>query len=260
MCLILFSYKSHPTHRLIAAANRDEFYNRPTHPLSFWDDGSGILAGRDLVCNGTWLGTTVRGRFAAITNYREPEKKNADAPSRGLLVSEYLSGTIDPESYLAGVKEKAHLYNGFNLLVGDLSSLFYFSNRGDGITKLDPGTYGLSNHLINTSWPKVEKSRRMFQRVLKESDSTINNHRLLDLLKDQTLPPDHLLPNTGVGIGWERILSPVFITSESYGTRSSTIIQVAYSGNVTFLERSYDTERVTGSKSGTRMFSFHLST
>lgn len=258
MCLILFSYKSHPKYRLVAAANRDEFYNRPTQPLSFWNQNTGILAGRDLECNGTWLGVTTNGRFAAITNYREPDRKNTDAPSRGLLVSEFLSGTLDPDPYLSDVHKNAHLYNGFNLLIGDRSALYYYSNRGDGIIRLNPGIYGLSNHLMNTPWPKVEKSRGLFQKVLKESESMTNGDKLLDILNDRTLPPDHMLPDTGVGIEWERILSPVFITSDNYGTRSSSVIWMEYSGKTTFLERSYDPKKKGGAGSETRIYTFQI--
>ena len=262
MCLILFSYKSHPKYRLVAAANRDEFYNRPTQPLSFWNQNTGILAGRDLECNGTWLGMTTTGRFAAITNYREregePDRKNTSAPSRGLLVSEFLSGTLDPDRYLSDVHRNAHLYNGFNLLIGDRSALYYYSNRGDGIVALNPGIYGLSNHLMNTPWPKVEKGRGLFQEVLEESESTTDPGKLLDILNDRTLPPDHMLPDTGVGIEWERILSPVFITNDNYGTRSSSVIWMEYSGKVTFLERSYDPKKEGETGSETRMFTFQI--
>ena len=260
MCLILFSYKSHPKYRLVAAANRDEFYNRPTQPLSFWNQNTGILAGRDLECNGTWLGVTTTGRFAAITNFRErePDRKNIDAPSRGLLVSEFLSGTLDPDRYLSEVHKSAYLYNGFNLLIGDRSALFYYSNRGDGIVELNPGTYGLSNHLMNTPWPKVEKSRGVFQEVLKESELTTDSEKLLEILNDRIPPPDHMLPDTGVGIEWERILSPVFITSDNYGTRSSSVIWMEYSGKVTILERSYDPKKEGETGSETRIFTLQI--
>jgi len=266
MCLILFSYKSHPEYPLVVAANRDEFYDRPTQPLSYWNRNTNILAGQDLECKGTWLGVTLNGRFAAITNYREPHKNIDHAPSRGLLVSEFLSGTQNPEQYLADVQRRADQYHGFNLLIGDRATLYYYSNRGDGIVKLDPGVYGLSNHLMNTPWPKVEKGRRMFQTLLEkleaesesESESMTSSDNLLKVLNGRTLPPDQLLPDTGVGMEWERILSPIFISSENYGTRSSSVIWVEYSGKVTFLERVYDPkkDRTTGNE--TRIYTFQI--
>ena len=117
MCLILFAYRTHPRHELVLAANRDEFYTRPTAPMDFWDDAPELLAGRDLEAGGTWLGVTRGGRFAAITNYRDPRKVLPDAPSRGALVSEFLTGQESARDYLDGLAPWADQYNGFNLIL-----------------------------------------------------------------------------------------------------------------------------------------------
>ena len=148
MCLILFAYDVHPDCRLILAANRDEFYNRPTQPLSFWNTSPGLIGGRDLQNGGTWLGMTPEGRWAAITNYREPHAQLDNAPSRGFLITNYLKNSIPAESYLAHLQADAHQYNGFNLLLGSENDLFYFSNRKDRWLKMTSGIYGLSNRFL----------------------------------------------------------------------------------------------------------------
>jgi uncharacterized protein with NRDE domain len=160
MCLILLAYAANPTHRLIVLANRDEHYSRPTAPLDFWQDHPQVLAGRDLEHHGTWMGVTRTGRLAAITNYRAPHLLKKDAPSRGHLVSGFLLSDEPPAQYLRRVLAKADAYNGFNLIVGDSTDLFYYSNMEGTIRKLEPGIYGLSNHLLDTPWPKVLHARQ----------------------------------------------------------------------------------------------------
>ena len=258
MCLILFSYNTYPENRLIIAANRDEFYSRPTRPLSFWDEDSAVLGGRDLKGSGTWLGVTRTGRFAAITNYREPEVKKQEAPSRGLLVSNYLLEGQSPKAYLKTIDRVKDRYNGFNLLVGDRSALFYYSNRGAGIQQLTAGLYGLSNHLLDTPWPKVEAGKAMFKSLL-ENSGVIHIGEIFKILRNRSQPPDGMLPDTGVGRSWERILSPMFITSAHYGTRSSAVIIVNSAGKVTFVERSYVPEPAGSMTSSSRQFSFQIS-
>jgi uncharacterized protein with NRDE domain len=245
MCLILFSYQIHPVYPLILLANRDEFYHRPTRSLDFWTESRDILGGLDLKCRGTWLGMSKSGRMAAITNYRNlaspkstPEPMINNAPSRGHLVKNFIAGNLTPIKYLKGVQSAGNQYNGFNLIIFDPTNLYYYSNIGLEIQKLGPGFFGLSNHLLNTQWPKVQKGLRAFK-------SWITGNRSLDLengfsiLSDQSRPPDERLPNTGIGITWERILSPIFVSSRIYGTRSSSIILVDYSGNVQFAERTH---------------------
>ncbi len=240
MCLIFVAIGAHPNYPLIIAANRDEFYNRPTARASFWPEAPDLLAGRDLRAGGTWLGITRNGRVAALTNYRDTKTMNADAPSRGRLVSDFLLGRQDPVRYLEQLSRSAHIYNGFSLIAGiaDKMQLFYYSNRGNGIRMLGPGIHGLSNHLLDTAWPKVEKGKQALRGCL--AKESLNPESLLQLLLDRATPPDDSLPETGVGLEWERILSPVFITSPDYGTRSSTVILLDKYGSVTFVEKSFD--------------------
>lgn len=238
MCLLLFSYASHPHYRLILAANRDEFYVRPTARAVFWDEAPQALAGRDLQGGGAWLGITRQGRIAALTNYRDPASLREDAPSRGGLVRDYLSGQEAPRAYLEGVAARAGDYNGFNLILGDRAGLWYYSNRG-GSQEIGPGIHGLCNHLLDTPWPKVEKGKAALAR-LAEKTGEVSTEDIFALLEDDTKPEDSLLPDTGIGLAWERVLSPLFITSPSYGTRSSTVILIDGAGFVTFAERTFN--------------------
>jgi uncharacterized protein with NRDE domain len=239
MCLILFAYRVHPRYELVLAANRDEYYSRPTAPLGFWDEAPDLLAGQDLVAGGTWLGVTRDGRFAAITNYRNHTPVCPDAPSRGPLVSTYLKGREPAWDYLQRLLPRAADYNGFNLLLGDSSALFYYSNRGGDPQLLEPGVYGLSNHLLNTPWPKVERGRQGLATVL-DRNAEPDTAALLSLLQNRQQAPDEALPDTGIGLELERAYSPLFIESADYGTRSSTILQVSRQGQVTILEKTWD--------------------
>jgi uncharacterized protein with NRDE domain len=238
MCLILFAWKMHENFPLVLAANRDEFYERPSAPAAFWEEAPDLLAGRDLREGGTWLGITRKGRLAALTNYRDPKSLKTGAPSRGRLVSDYLRSREIPEAYLHRIAPDADRFNGFNLLVGDPGDLFCFSNRGIR-ERLDPGIYGLSNHLLDTPWPKVERGKSMLKDLLKEQKDP-SPEALFALLADRTRPPDDLLPDTGVGLAWERVLSPLFIESPVYGTRSSTALLIDRRGGVTFAERVFN--------------------
>jgi len=249
MCLLLLSYNIDKNYKLIVAGNRDEYYNRPAKALGFWQDYPGILAGRDLKGGGTWLGVGHSGRIAAITNYRNPALHMDDAPSRGHLVSDYLAGAIPADRYLQYIKNRAHLYNGFNLITGSGSELFYYSNRGGGIKRLKPGLYGLSNHLLDTPWPKVKKGKAEFEKILAGSEK-INTEDIFSILCDTSRPGDAELPVTGAGIKGERILSSIFIISDIYGTRSSSIVLQDRQGRTTFYERTYliKKSRVTGNE------------
>jgi len=257
MCLILFSYDTHPFYRMILAANRDEYYDRPTAPVAFLDDAPDVLGGLDLKHNGMWLGITRTGRLAAITNYRDPGLDISNAPSRGFLVKEFLFGKESPQSYLEQIESVGDQYNGFNLLVGDSSGLFYYSNRGNRIQKIKPGTYGLSNHLMDTPWPKIAKGKGALKRLL-ERNEKVNTEDIFAMLKDGAFPPDDLLPDTGVDLDWERTLSPLFITSEFYGTRSSSIVLIERGGEITFMERTFIPDGGLPKAEKTRKFSFKM--
>jgi len=238
MCLILFAYRTHPRYRLVLAANRDEFHARPTAPMAFWDDAPAVLAGRDLAAGGTWFGVDRQGRFAAVTNYRDPQQVKPDAPSRGALVSDYLTGAESAWDYLQRLAPHGGEYNGFNLLVGDAAGLFYYSNRGTAPMALKPGVYGLSNHLLNTPWPKVEHGRHGLAALLTtEVEPTLDD--LLTLLTDRTPAADQDLPNTGVSFDWEKLLSPLFIESPTYGSRSSTIFFMESDGTCRIAEKTW---------------------
>jgi uncharacterized protein with NRDE domain len=240
MCLILLSYKKHVRYPLVFASNRDEFYERPSAPVAFWDDAPDVLAGRDMKDGGTWMGITRKGRIAALTNYRDPMSVRNDAPSRGWLVRDFLCGEQDPESYLEGVAAKADQYNAFSLIVGDLSRLLYFSNRGPGHSiELPPGLYGLSNHLLNTPWTKVEWGKTALSSLLDREEKP-DTEDIFKILMDQSRPDDSQLPDTGAGLEWERIVSPIFITSPVYGTRSSLILMIDRRGHAQLIERNYN--------------------
>jgi uncharacterized protein with NRDE domain len=238
MCLILLAYGVHPAYGLVVAANRDEFYERPTEAARFWDDAPEVLAGRDLTRGGTWLGVTRGGRFAAVTNYRDPRALMPDAPSRGHLVADFLRGSESPARYLARVAEAGARFNGFNLLAGDAGSLHYYSNRGGAPRRLAPGVYGLSNHLLDTSWPKVEAGKRALA-ALVTAGGELEIEGLFRVLSDREPAEDSRLPDTGVGLEAERMLSPLFITGPRYGTRCSTVILAGRDRRVEFVERTF---------------------
>ncbi|MDD5476461.1 MAG: NRDE family protein, partial [Syntrophales bacterium] len=237
-CLIIFAYRSHHEYPLIIAANRDEYYGRPTEAASFWEDNPDVLGGRDLRGGGTWMGVHRTGRLAAITNYRDPLFLKPDAPSRGELVSSFLLEDGDPRHYLRRVRDSGEAYNGFSLLLGSMDELFYYSNKGEGISVVNPGIHGLSNRLLDTPWPKVERGKKLLSDLLAREEVLLPD-KLLDILSDEDRPPDHLLPDTGVGIEWERLLSAIFISSPSYGTYSSTVLLVNRKNEVLFMERDH---------------------
>lgn len=238
MCLIVFAYNVHPSYRLILAANRDEFYERPSSSADFWKDHPQVLAGRDLKSGGTWLGVTRVGKLAAVTNYRDPSSLKSDAPSRGGLVSRYLTGKQNAQNYLKKISEQTGQYNGFNLLAGDDNDLFVFSSRGPK-QKLKPGLYGLSNHLLDTPWPKIKRAKKMMKGAMDKKGPALEKD-LFALLADRRVPPDEKLPSTGVGLEWERLLSPIFIESATYGTRSSTILMIGKNRRIRFVEKVFD--------------------
>jgi uncharacterized protein with NRDE domain len=238
MCLILIALDSHPDYALVVAANRDEFYERPTAAAAFWTDHPRVLGGRDLKAGGTWLGIDRRGRWAAVTNFRQGEREPVAPRSRGHLVSDYLTTEIDARSHLDRVERAASLYNGFNLIAGDPRELLYFSNREGRRQALGPGVYGLSNHLLDTAWPKVTTGKTALGALLTRDASELIPS-LFALLSDRSQAADPSLPQTGVSPAWERLLSSAFISSTEYGTRSSTVVLVDRDGAVIFVERSF---------------------
>jgi uncharacterized protein with NRDE domain len=228
----------HAEYRLVVAANRDEDYSRPTAGAGFWQDNPDVLAGRDLLQMGTWLGITRAGRFAALTNYRDPLTFKQEARSRGELVSNYLQSKERPEEYLKKVQATASSYNGFNVLLGDIHSIYYYGNMENRIIKLKAGYYGLSNHLLDTPWYKVAVGKKALQDVL-SGNKKLNLAEIFEFLSDRSRSEDKDLPTTGVGLEKERLLSSIFIDSIDYGTRSSTVITVNRDNHVVFTERKY---------------------
>lgn len=238
MCLILLAHRIHADYPLLLAANRDEFYERPTAPAHFWDEAPQLLAGRDLQGGGTWLGVTRAGRWAAVTNYREAARPMTGGRSRGALVRDFLMGGESPGAFLEGVSAEAGCYPGFNLLAGTRSEAWYFSNRDGSARPLSPGFYALSNALLDTPWPKVVRSREAFASALRLPDSSLEE-ALFALLADRRQATDAELPDTGFGLEWERLLSPPFILSPTYGTRSSTVLACSRDGEATLTERTF---------------------
>ncbi len=236
MCLILLAWQAHPDYPLVIAANRDEYFDRPTAPAQFWSDAPRLLAGRDLQSGGTWLGITREGRFAALTNFREPEQPPAaaPAPSRGELVSAFLTGQQSPVAYLTELEESAQRqqaanYRAFNLLCGTLDGeLYYYSNRAPSersthsrIAPVTPGIHGLSNRLLDTPWPKVTRGKKALEQALPTLPDVAP---LFQLLSDETRAADQDVPHTGISLEWERVLSSAYIRAPHYGTRSSTVL------------------------------------
>ncbi|HVJ49301.1 NRDE family protein [Desulfitobacterium sp.] len=232
MCLILLAYDCHPQYKFVIAANRDEFYKRPTLPANFWPDNPDILAGRDLEQGGTWMGITTAGRFAALTNYRDPFQEKPQAPSRGYLVRDYLNSDLSPESYLKDLRAGRVEYNGFNLLTGTTQTLYYYSNQEKAIRRVEKGFHGLSNSLLDVAWPKVRKGVKALEGCLQEQN--IEVEQLFEIMTDQERPSDSELPHTGVSLELERKLSSLYIVSPDYGTRSTTILLVNHHNRVQF--------------------------
>ncbi len=240
MCLILFSYQPDTLIPFVLGANRDEYFERPTLAADFWPDAPHILAGRDQVSGGTWIGITQSGRFAALTNIREPSPKVDNRLSRGELTKAFLTGTQSGYEYLKGIKDSLQQYDGFNLLVGEFNSnrqsLFYLNNREQDIQQLAHGTYGLSNHRLDTPWPKVIKSKHALDQTI--AQNTLSHKSIRAFLEDPELAEDSDLPKTGVTYEQEKALSASFIETPHYGTRASTVITIQ-NGTINFSEKSY---------------------
>ena len=236
MCLILIALNHHPRYPLVMAANRDEYFRRGTAPAAFWPDAPNLLAGRDLEAGGTWLGITRSGRLAAVTNVREPSRNDPQAHSRGELTRDFLLGDESPQQFLTNLQSRADAYNGFNLLVGAPDALLYYSNRDQTPRTLPPGLHGVSNHLLNSPWPKVEQGKAALGQLLDQPAFALED--LLPLLNNRAQAPDVQLPDTGVGPELERILSSRFIHAPAlgYGTRASTALRLDHHGRVEWME------------------------
>ena len=233
MCLIVVGWRVHPDYPLVVAANRDEFYARPTAPLARWRDVPDVIGGLDLEAGGTWLGISDTGRFAAVTNVREPGMAKG-ALSRGALPRNFLISSCSAAEYAS--KIDGAQYSGFNLLLADGDSLVYFSNRDENSRPLAPGIYGLSNHRLDSPWPKLLTARENFAAALRRLP---DESAFFEVLADQSIVADASLPDTGVTIEWERLLSAVFVKSETYGTRASTLAWQRTDGTVTVHENSF---------------------
>jgi uncharacterized protein with NRDE domain len=239
MCLIFLSLKNHPAYKLVIAANRDEFYNRKTAPVRFWEDQPNIIGGRDLEAEGSWMAMNTTGKIALVTNYRDPAHINPKAPSRGKLVSDFLSNDLSPEAYLRELEPHAKEYNGFNLLVGQVDEWWYLSNYKTGIQKLESGIYGLSNHLLETPWPKVTRGMKIFPKLVEYESLP---EEFFKMLSNEQQAEDQMLPDTGIGVERERALSPMFIKTRGYGTRCSTVLMIDNENHVQYYERTYNVE------------------
>ena len=242
MCLILFALQQHKDYPLVVIANRDEYYARPTLAAHWWSDLPGIFAGRDLEAQGTWMGVNEHGRFAAVTNVREPGGFGPGKLSRGKLTRDFLSSGEPAEAFLKSLESGAHDYAGFNLLVGNGSGLCFYSNRHPGIRHIVPGIYGISNGLFDEAWPKLVSGKQALETALKTS---LDCNALLEILTDKTTAADKHLPETGVPLDIERMLSSRFIRSIDYGTRACSIVKFSSQGEISFSEHNYNNTGTT---------------
>jgi len=239
MCLILLALGVHPRYPFVLAANRDEFHRRPAAGARYWDDAPDVLGGRDLEQGGTWLALARRGAFGAVTNYRDPANRIATPRSRGYLVSDFVRGDASARDHVSEAVAHGSEYDGFNLLAADATGVWYGCNRGAIVSRLGSGIHGLSNHLLDTPWPKVRRAKAAMAEAL-DQDGGAFEAALFALLADDRPAPDDELPATGVGLDWERRLSPAFIRAENYGTRASTLVLIDGDGRARLLERTFD--------------------
>lgn len=237
MCIVFVAVQQHPKFPLIIAANRDEFYNRPTSASQFWPDTPSVLAGKDLQAGGSWMGVTRNGYLAALTNIRDPSREKSNARSRGELVVNYLKSPQSIKDYYSSLSRNRDNYNGYNLIYGHYQQLAVYNNFADRLTLLEPGVHGLSNAQINSPWPKIIGGTQALADYI-SSNHSLAPERLFDLLANEDKAPIDKLPNTGVPLEWEERLSSIFIRSEDYGTRSSTLLLINNNGYVNWYEKS----------------------
>lgn len=235
MCLAVVAIGAHPRYPLVVAANRDEYHARPAAPLDWWDAGGvELVAGRDLQAGGTWFGATRGGRWCLVTNVRDPARHDPAAPSRGELVTRYLRDGRPPVAALGAIVAAAAGHNGFNLVAGVGASAAWASNRAGAPLPLEPGVHAVSNALLDTPWPKVERARAALADWTRRGSE--DPAPLLAALRDRTLAPDHALPATGVSLEWERALSAPFIVTAGYGTRCTTLLTLDRDGRACMTE------------------------
>lgn len=239
MCLILVAHQFRADLPLLLLANRDEFLDRATAPLGPWPGSPAVVAGRDLLAGGSWLGAGADGRWAAVTNVRDGERAAPGQPSRGWLVRDYLLGGELPETFSRRLAVRAGEYAGFNLLLGGGGAVWYVGNRGAPPCQLPPGVYGLSNGRLDSPWPKVERGKAALAGLAGEKSPAVESG--FRLLCERETFADHQLPQTGVPIHWERALSATFIAApeHGYGTRSSTVLLQGAGGRTMVVERTY---------------------
>lgn len=237
MCLILVAWRAHPRYRCVVAANRDEFFGRPTAEADWWPEPSDILGGRDLQAGGTWLGVSRSGRFAALTNFRDPSRFNANAPSRGALVTGFLQSAAPTADAMREIAERGAQCNPFNVLCSDGRELGVYESTTGEARILEPGVYALSNHLLDTPWPKVTQAKSRLAEALGDLPQSA---AMLDLLRDSEPAVDAELPRTGVSLELERMLSSAFVLGDDYGTRCSTIVTTDNEGAIDFSEWTWD--------------------
>lgn len=249
MCLLVFAWKTDPDYPLIFAGNRDERHDRAAAAAHAWPQTQTVLGGRDLEAGGTWLGVTLSGRFAVVTNYREGLNPPKAPLSRGALAAEFLQANVSPGDYLDALRPRAREYGAFSLVVGDGANLYYYSNRGGTGGPVAPGVHGLSNHLLDTPWPKVQTAKTRLAILLEQR--TFNSDSLFQLLADRTPAADAALPDTGIGLELERRVSSAFVQNPLYGTRCSTALGVRRDGSLLFAERRFTP---TGESIETRRF------
>ena len=255
MCLVVVALAAHPRYPLVVAANRDEFHARAALP-AHWGERSpyaGVLAGRDAVAGGTWMGVRRDGRWALVTNVRDGRRNVSEAPSRGELVPAVLNDTSAPSLALAALARQADRYNGYNLLAGDAEGATWMSNRAPEAQPLAQGIHGLSNARLDTPWPKLTRTKAAVSAWVTRGDDDLSP--LFDALANRTCAPDEDLPATGVPLQWERLLSAPFIVSDDYGTRCSTVLAITRNGDARFVERSFD---MRGNATGDVAFEFKI--
>ncbi len=250
MCLITLNWQPLADTRLVIAANRDEYYARPARRLHHWPEHP-ILAGKDALAGGTWLGLahtagTGQARFAALTNYRDPAHHNPSAPSRGHITTSFLKGSMSARAYLDVLSTMVQGYNPFNLILFDGLELMGFESRHSRAFVLPPGISSVSNADFNTPWPKLARLQQDFKQTLqRQPDSAQLEKDLFKLLAHDLVAPDADLPQTGLALPRERALSAAFIRTPDYGTRVSSVVTIGTS-QATFTERSFDADGLMG--------------
>lgn len=238
MCIAWIAYQVHPIYHIVIAANRDEFFSRPTAAAAYWSDPPGIAGGRDLKDQGTWFAADLYGRLGLLTNHRNFSLHKEAQKSRGVLIPAFLREKTSAEIFLKKTSEESENYNPYNLMVMDQSGLYYFDNVNRNITALSPGIYGLSNGFLDTPWPKLLRGKDRFEKILLDTPGSLSPENFISLLRDPATAPDHALPSTGLTLEMERQLSSIYIDAGHYGTRAHTVYLQTLEGEITLYERS----------------------